>query len=156
MKKSKIEGVSMNKTVRIVIYFLIFDAVVIAGYFGLRSLRARGPSGSEKYEWVTIDANYTPKDYIEEYIKTDSEAKGTFPVYLRNYGKDPSVLKKFKGSNFAGPSEAVLNMSYKGMEDWKLVEVKYTNEKKKEVRRTILYVMFGGTWRVGDSGKLMK
>jgi hypothetical protein len=137
----------MNKIAKIIIYFLLFDIVVVA---------CKGPSVSEKYDWLSIDANYTPKDYIEEYIKTDSEAKGIFPVYMRNYGKDPTVLKKFKGSNFAGPSEAVLNMSYKGMEDWKLVEIKYTNEKKKEVRRTILYVMIGGTWRVGDSGKLME
>jgi len=146
----------MNKTVKIIVYFLLFDVVVIGAYFVIRGLRGKGPSGSSKYEWVTIDQNYTPKNYIEEYIKNDSEAKGFFPVYMRNFGRDTSVLNKFKGSNFAGPNEAVLNMTYKGMEDWMLVEIKYKNEKGREVRRTILYVMFGGTWRVGDSGTLMK
>ena len=146
----------MNKTVRIVVYFLLFDVVVIGGYFAIRSLHAKGPSGSSKYEWVTIDQNYTPKNYIEEYIKNDSEARGSFPVYMKNYGQDTSVLKQFKGSNFVGPNEAVLRMTYKGMEDWMLVEIKYNNEKGREVRRTVLYVMLGGTWRVGDSGTLMK
>ncbi len=146
----------MSKTTRIVLYFLLFDVVVIGGYFLIRSIHGRGPSGGSKYDWVTIDQNFTPKNYIEEYIKTDTEAKGFFPAYMKNYGKDTSVLKKFKGSNFVGPNEAVLNMTYKGMEDWMLVEVKYNNERGREVRRTILYVLIEGSWRVGDSGNLMQ
>jgi hypothetical protein len=116
----------------------------------------RTGGGTQKYEWTIVDENYVPRNYIEEYLKNDAAAKGIFPVSLRNYGKDASILKKFKGSNFAGPSEAVLNMSFKGLEDWMLVDVKYKNEKNREIQRTILYVYLEGAWRVGDSGQLMK
>jgi hypothetical protein len=111
---------------------------------------------AEDYAWVTIDENYIPRNFVEEFIKTDSEQKGLFPVYIKNYGKDKSILARFRGSNFARPNEAALNIAFSGLEDWMLVDIKYNNEKKQEVLRTVLYVQLEGTWRVGDSGSLLK
>jgi hypothetical protein len=147
----------MNKTAKILLLFLLFDLLVLGGYLAYKKMTTeRTGGGTQKYEWTIVDENYVPRNYIEEYLKNDAAAKGIFPVSLRNYGKDASILKKFKGSNFAGPSEAVLNMSFKGLEDWMLVDVKYKNEKNREIQRTILYVYLEGAWRVGDSGQLMK
>ena len=111
---------------------------------------------AEDYAWITIDENYAPQNYIEEFIKSDSEQKGLFPVYIKNYGKDKSILGRFRGSNFAKPNEAQLNMAFAGLDDWMLVDIKYTNEKNQEVLRTVLYVQIEGAWRVGDSGSLLK
>lgn len=47
-------------------------------------------------------------------------------------------------------------MFYKGLNDWKLVDLEYKNEKKQQVRRTVLYVDVAGAWTVADSGTLMK
>jgi hypothetical protein len=147
----------MNKTLKIIGYFLIFDILVVAGYFAYKTLLG-GKSGSkpEDYEWVTIDENYATQNYVEEFIKNDAAQKGIFPVYIRNYGKDPGVLKRFVGTNFARPTEARVSMMYKGLDDWMLIDLKYKNEKDMEVLRTILYVEIKGTWQVGDSGKLLK
>jgi len=149
--------VNMNKTLRMIGYFLTFDIIVIAGYFAYKSFFA-GKSGfrPDDYEWVTIDENYTPQNYVEEFIKNDAERMEIFPVSIRNYEKDPSVLKKFLGTNFARPSEAQINMMYKGLEDWMLIDLKYKNEKDQEVARTILYVQVQGSWKVGDSGRLLR
>ena len=111
---------------------------------------------ADDYEWTTIDENYSPRNYVEEFIKNDSEEKGLFPVDIRNYGKDASVLRRFRGSNFARPNEAALTMAYQGLEDWMLIDIKYKNEKAQEVQRTVLYVQVEGIWRVGDSGNLLK
>jgi hypothetical protein len=111
---------------------------------------------AEDHAWVTIDENYVPQNYIEEFIKNDSEQKGLFPVYIKNYAKDKSILGRFRGANFAKPNEARLNMAFSGLEDWMLVDIKYNNEKNQEVLRTVLYVQIEGTWRVGDSGSLLK
>jgi hypothetical protein len=111
---------------------------------------------AEDFAWITIDENYTPQNYIEEFIKSDSEQKGLFPVYIKNYGKDKSILGRFRGGNFAKPNEAQLNMAFAGLEDWMLIDIKYNNEKNQEVLRTVLYVQIEGTWRVGDSGSLLK
>ncbi len=115
----------------------------------------RGAS-PEDYEWVTMDESYVPKNYVEQFIKADSEEKGISPVHFRNYDKDKAILKRFRGANFARPNEPSLNMAFPGLEDWMLVEIKYTAEKGQEVQRTVLYVQVKGTWRVGDSGSLMK
>jgi hypothetical protein len=147
----------MNKTFRTILIFLVIGIVVIGGYFVFKSLlTGNQKSKSSGYEWVTIDQNYAPKDYVEEFIKNDSETKGLFPVYIRNYGKNTSILKKFKGQNLVSPNEGVLKMMFQGMEDWMLVDLKYKNEKGREVRRTILYVQVEGNWKVGDSGRLME
>jgi len=106
-------------------------------------------------EWVTIDEFYIPLDYIEEFIKADSEEKGLLPVQIKNYGSNTDVLRKFKGTNFAGPTEAQLNMMYDGLGEWKIIDIKYKNEKDREIQRTILYVYVNGDWMVGDSGSLV-
>jgi len=147
----------MNKILKIIIYFLIFDIIVIAGYFAYKTiLRGKSSSKPEDFEWVAIDENYAPQNYIEEFIKNDAAQKGIFPVYIRSYGRDAGVLKRFLGTNFARPTEAQLNMMYKGLEDWMLLDLKYEDEKDREVQRTLLYVQFKGAWQVGDSGKLLK
>ena len=72
------------------------------------------------------------KDYVESFIKSDSIAKGLLPISIRNYGRDTSILRKFRGKNFAGPTEAQLNMMYKGLEDWKLIDLKYKPKENRE------------------------
>jgi hypothetical protein len=130
---------------------LMAAAVLISGPTGCRK-----GSTAKDYEWVTIDQNYTPRDFVEEFIKNDSEQKGIFPVSIRNYGRDTSILRRFRGSHFAKPNEAALNMAYPGLEDWMVIDIKYQNEKKQEVLRTVLYLQIEGRWRVGDSGQLLK
>lgn len=110
----------------------------------------------EDFEWTVIDENYTPKGPVEEFIKSDAEQKGILPVYMRNYDKDPAILKRFRGTNFARPTEASLNLMFTGLDSWMLVGLKYQNEKKQEIQRTVLYIEIGGKWRVGDSGTLLK
>jgi hypothetical protein len=134
-----------------VIAVIAVTAVIAAGL----SNCGRG-ARPEDFEWTTIDESYTPKNYVEEFIKNDAEQKEIFPVYIRNYGKDRAMLKRFRGTNFARPTEAALNMAYRGLGDWMLVDLKYKNEKEKDVQRTVLYVEIGGSWRVGDSGTLLK
>jgi hypothetical protein len=147
----------MNKTIRNILIFFVAGIVVIGGYFVFKSLLAGGQkSKSSGYEWVTIDQNYVPNNYVEEFIKKDSQTKGLFPVYIKNYGKNTSILKKFKGQNLVSPNEGVLKMMFSGVDDWMLVDLKYKNEKSREVRRTILYVQVEGNWKVGDSGRLME
>jgi hypothetical protein len=132
---------------------------VIAGLAAMMFFAATGckkGTQTEDFDWITIDENYAPQNYIEEFIKIDSEQKGLFPVYIRNYGKNKSILGRFRGGNFAKPNEAQLNMAFAGLEDWMLIDIKYNNEKNQEVLRTVLYVQIQGTWRVGDSGSLLK
>ncbi len=126
-------------------------AVLAAGLAG-----CGGGARPEDFEWTTIDESYTPSNVVEEFIKADAEQKGIFPVYIRNYGQDPALLKRFRGTNFARPTEAALNLAYKGLQDWMLIDLKYKNEKDQDVQRTMLYVEIGGSWRVGDSGTLLK
>lgn len=108
------------------------------------------------YEWKTIDEFYVTEDYVEEFIKMDSEEKGLFPVQIKNYGSNTSVLRKFIGKNFANPREAEIKMMYNGLEEWKLVDLKYKNKENKEIQRTILYVYINGEWMIGDGGSLTK
>jgi len=149
------KGYFMNRILKIVILFLILDIILIGGYFIARSFlgRSAGTSDLEK-EWTTMDEYYTPKDLVEDFIQQDAAAKDIFPVSIRNYGNDKSILKRFRGSRFAGPTEAQLKMMFKGMEDWKLIDIKYKDEKDREVQRSVLYVYFDGEWSVGDSGLL--
>jgi len=142
----------MNKTTKILIGFLIFDAVVIAGYFAYRSLS--GPS-QEPAVWKTIDQAYVPEDEVEAYIKEDAVAKELLPVQVRNYGRNRKALGRFKGMNYAGPREGVLSAMNAGLEDWKLIDIKYTNKDGRQVERAILYVQVRGAWKVVDSGTLL-
>jgi hypothetical protein len=145
------EEVAMNRNRDILGIALLIGAVLSFGPFGCRK-----GSTAEDYEWVTMDEAYAPQNYVEEFIKNDSEAKGIFPVSIRNYGQDPAILKRFRGSQFAKPNEAALNMAYPELEDWMLVDIKYENEKKQEILRTVLYIQVEGNWRVGDSGRLLE
>ena len=133
-----------------IIIFLV-GAAFIAGSSGCKK-----GAKADDYEWIIIDENYTPKNYVEEFIKNDSEQKGIFPVSIRNYGKDTSILRRFLGTNFARPNEAALNIAFPDLEDWMLIGIKYKNEKDQEILRTVLYVQVGGSWRVGDSGSFLK
>jgi hypothetical protein len=146
----------MSKALKIVLIFLAFDAAAVAAYFGYQALAGKGKSPEEGYPWVTVDENYPPANSIEAFIKADAAGKGLLPVYLRNYGRNVSVLKRFRGAHFARANEAVLEMAYRGMQDWMLVDLKYKNEKERDIQRTILYVEIGGQWTVADSGNLMK
>jgi hypothetical protein len=134
-----------------VLIVLLAGAAFLAG-----SAACRKGSRAEDYEWTIIDENYVPKNYVEEFIKNDSEQKGIFPVSIRNYGKDASILRRFRGMNFAKPNEAALSMAFPGLEDWMLIDIKYMNEKDQEILRTVLYVEVEGNWRVGDSGSLLE
>jgi hypothetical protein len=131
-------------------------AVALAAGFLAGLAGCQRSARPEDFEWTTIDESYTPKNYVEQFIKSDAEQKGIFPVYIRNYGKDPAILKRFRGTNFARPAVAALNLAYRGLDDWLLLEIKYRNEKQQEVLRAVLYVEIGGNWKVGDSGALLK
>jgi hypothetical protein len=126
-------------------------AILVSGPFGCRK-----ESTADDYEWVTIDEYYTPRNYVEDFIKKDTEEKGIFPVSIRNYGQDTAILKRFRGSQFAKPNEAALNMAYPELEDWMIIDIKYENERQQEILRTVLYIQIDGNWRVGDSGRLIE
>jgi hypothetical protein len=142
---------------RILIVFLIMILVLIAGYFIYTSIFLKPTTKyTQEYEWTIINEDYTPKDQVEDFIKQDAFAKNNLPVNIINYGDDQSILRRFRGKRFAGPSEAQLQMMFKGLEDWKLVDIQYKTEKDQEIRRTVLYVYLNGEWSVGDSGELTK
>jgi len=147
----------MSKTTKIILIFLAVDALIAGIYFGTKALSSgSGKTPMDEYEWQMIDANYQPRDFIETFIMNDASAKNIFPVYIRNYGRDTSVLKRFTGTNFARASETILDMTFPGLDDWTIIDVKYKNEKEQEIARTILYVNVKNEWKVGDSGKLTK
>jgi len=146
----------MSKTVRFLVYFLIFDAVVVGAYFGYRALSGGRGEDLEDIPWVTIDESYQPQNEVEAFIKTDAENRGALPVYIRNYGSDEKVLKRFKGRELARPTENVLNLFFRGLADWMIVEIKYKAENDREVLRTVLYVFQNKLWRVGDTGELLR
>jgi hypothetical protein len=146
----------LNRVLKVVVIFLVMDAAAAAVYFGLKALGRKGPSPQDEYAWTSVDENYQPRNSVEEFIKADAEQKKLFPVYLKNYGRNVTVLKKFRGSQFAKANEAVLEQAYRGLQDWMLVDLKYKDEKEREIQRTMLYIQIGGQWRVGDSGQLMK
>jgi hypothetical protein len=145
----------MNKTVKYLLYFLAFDVVVIGGYFGFKALTGGG-GALPAVDWVTIDESYAPKNAVEEFIKSDAEVRGGLPVQIRAYGRDPKVLARFKGTKFAQPSENVLSLFYKGLDDWMIMDIKYKTGNERDVQRTILYIFAGKQWTVGDTGTLMK
>jgi hypothetical protein len=130
---------------------LLAAVILIPGTFGCRK-----ETKADDYQWITIDESYIPRNYVEEFIKKDSEEKGIFPVSIRNYGRDAAILKRFRGSQFAKPNEAALSMAYPDLEDWMIIDIKYENERKQEVLRTVLYIETDGRWRVGDSGRLIE
>ena len=86
----------------------------------------------------------------------DAANRGALPVYIRNYGHDPKALKRFKGRQFAQPSENVLALFFRGLDDWMLVDIRIKGENDREAVRTMLYILAAGQWKVGDSGTLLK
>ena len=145
----------MSKPLRFLVIFLIFDAVVVAAYFGFKALgkgRAAGPTAG--IDWVTMDASYQPATELEQVIKTDYEEKELLPLQFRNFGRNTAVLKRFRGSKMVGAGVTVLEMTFKGLEDWSIVEVWFKGEEGREIRRTILYVLTANDWKAGDSGRL--
>jgi len=148
----------MTNSLRLVVIVTIALAVILIGGYYIYNAFLGKPSRSSEpdYEWTVMDEYYTPKNLIEEYIMNDAEARDIFPVSIINYGNDQSVLRRFRGSRFAGPTEAQLKMMFKGLEDWKLVDIKYQDDKEREIKRTVLYVYMNGDWSVGDGGQLAK
>jgi hypothetical protein len=146
----------MGKASKYLILFLIFDAVIVAGYFGLKAIKGGGVSVLDAYDWVTIDEAYVPKNEVEAFIKTDAGNRGALPVYIKNYGADSKVLGRFKGKQYAQPGVNVLKMLNQGLDDWMIVEIKYQTETEREVIRTLLYLSVQKQWKVGDTGILIR
>jgi hypothetical protein len=145
----------MNRVLKTVILLVVLFVALLGGYFIARSFLEKPSRQLEREpEWITMDEYYTPEDPVEDFIQQDAAARDIFPVSIRNYGSDKSVLRRFRGSRFAGPADSQLKMMFKGMEDWKLIDIKYKDEKEREIQRTVLYVFFNGEWSVGDSGRL--
>jgi hypothetical protein len=145
----------MSKTVRILLIFLAADAVIAGAYFGIKALGSGGAAGpTAGVEWITMDASYQPSTELEQFIKTDYEDKELLPLQFRNYGRNAAALKKFRGTKMAGGGVSVLEMQFKGLEDWSLVEIWFKGEEGREIRRTILYVLTDNAWKAGDSGRL--
>jgi hypothetical protein len=145
----------MNKAVRIILIFLAFDALVAGIYFGVKALgsgRAADPTAD--VPWVTMDESYQPSTELEAVIKADYSGMELLPLQFRNFGHDPAVLKKFRGNKLVGPAASVLEMQFRGLEDWALVEIWFKGEEGREIRRTILYVLTDNTWKAGDNGRL--
>jgi len=145
----------MSKGLRVLVYFLVFDAVVAGLYFGVRALgsgRAADPTAG--VAWIPMDAGYRATTELEQFIKTDYEEKGLLPLQFRDFGRSAAVLKRFRGAKLVGASVSVLEMQFKGLEDWALVDLWIKGEEGREIRRTVLYVFAGNAWKVGDSGRL--
>ncbi len=146
----------MNKAAKIIVYFLVFDAIVLGFYFGIKALtKGPGKSPMDEYEWKMVDASYEPSDFVEQFIKEDAAQKDIFPVEIRNFKQNDDVFERFQGKNFARSSAKSLDLAYPGLDDWALVEIRYKNEKEQVIDRVVLYVSIRGQWRVGDSGTLM-
>lgn len=146
----------MNKILRTLVLVAVLVAVVAAAYLAFKALAGRSKGEpADSYEWLTVDEDYVPRNAIEEFVKADADQKGLLPIYLRNYGQNPAVLRKFRGARFVGANDSVLQMSFQGLGDWMLVDLKYQNEQERDIQRTVLYVEVRGQWQVGDSGRLM-
>jgi hypothetical protein len=145
----------MSKAVRILLIFLVVDALVAGLYFGIRALGSGGGEDpAADVAWVTMDAYYQPAAELEQVIKTDYEERELLPLQFRNFGRSAAVLKRFRGAKLVGGGVSVLEMQFKGLEDWSIVEIWIKGEEGREVRRAILYILTENAWKVGDSGRL--
>lgn len=145
----------MSKSLRILIIFLVFDAVAVGAYLGIKALGSGGaPDPTADAAWTTMDENFQPSTELEQFVKTDAEDNGLLPLQFRNFGRSAAVLKKFRGAKLAGASVAVLEMQFKGLEDWAIAELRIKTEDGREIRRTVLYILTANAWKVGDSGRL--
>ncbi len=145
----------MSKTLRIVLIILAVDVVAVGAYFGIRALGSgRGGDPTAGVAWETLDENTQPASELEELLKTSCQEQGLLPLQFRNFGRNSAVLKKFRGAKLAGAGVSVLEMQFKGLEDWALVEIWFKGEEGREIRRTILYILTKNAWKAGDSGRL--
>ena len=145
----------MSKTLRYLIIFLVFDAVLVGGYFLVRALgsgAAKDPTAG--VPWTTMDEAYQPATELEQFVKTDAEDNGLLPLQFRSFGRSAAVLKRFRGAKLVGASVPVLEMQFKGLEDWAVAELWIKTDDGREIRRTVLYVLTSNAWKVGDSGRL--
>lgn len=144
----------MSKPLRILFIFLLIDAVAVGVYF-LAKGSGPGADPTKDFAWTTMDAYYQPATELEQSIKTDYEEKDLLPFQFRNYGRNAAVLKKFRGSKLVGARVAVLEMTFKGLEDWAVVDIWIKGEDNREIRRTVLYILRENEWKVADSGRLV-
>jgi len=143
----------MNKIVKIIIIILIIDIVIVLGYFGYKAISKGNSSKASAYEWVEMTENYTPKDHIEEFIMQEAIKQDLFPVYIKNYGRNFKVLKKFVGKKLYKPSRTELDFVFPNIQDWHLIELKYKAKKRdREIKRIVFYIKEKGEWKVGDAG----
>jgi hypothetical protein len=146
----------MSKALRILVIFLVVDAVALGIYFGVKALGSGGGDDPTKgTDWFTMDAYYQPASEIEEIVKKSYGEMDLLPLQVRNFGSNTAVLKKFRGAKLVGAGKSVLEMTFKGVEDWAIVEVWFKGEEGREIRRTILYILQGNEWKTGDSGRLV-
>ncbi len=145
----------MNKTLRFLIIFLLIDAVLIGGYFLIKALGSRSSKDpAAGVTWTTMDEAYPPATELEQFIKTDAEENGLLPLQFRSFGRSAAVLKRFRGAKLVGANVPVLEMQFRGLEDWAIVELWIKTADGREIRRTVLYVLTSNAWKVGDSGRL--
>jgi hypothetical protein len=100
--------------------------------------------------WTKIDQDYKAKHPVEKYIKEGAESRNEFPVFIKNYGKDPSMLKKFEGSYFTYPTEEMVNSKYG--EEWIIMDIKYKRKDGKEIYRRFLCAKSKNGWFPADFG----
>ena len=145
----------MSKPLRILVIFLVVDALAVGAYFGVKAIgKGGGGDPAQAYDWVTMDAWYQPAAEVEQSVKDDYGERDLLPLQFRNYGRDTAVLRKFRGSKLVGAGTSVLEMTFKGLEDWAIVDLRIKSGDDREIRRTVLYVLAGNEWKVGDSGRL--
>jgi hypothetical protein len=46
-------------------------------------------------------------------------------------------------------------MTFKGLEDWAIVDIWIRGEDNRDIRRTVLYILTENDWKVADSGRLI-
>jgi len=146
----------MSKPLRMLFIFLLIDAVAVGVYF-LAKGSGSGPGAdpTKDFAWTTMEADYQPATELEQSIKTDYEEKGLLPFQFRNYGRTAAVLKIFRGSKLVGAGVPVLEMTFKGLEDWAVVDIWIKGVDNREIRRTVLYILHENEWKVADSGRLV-
>jgi len=147
----------MSKPVRILVIFLLVDVVALGVYLLVKGGKSgSGDDPTKGTAWATMDANAQPATELEQFIKTDYEEKGLLPIQYKNYGRNAAVLKKFRGAKLVGASVSVLEMTFRDQEDWALVDLWIRGEDNRDIRRTVLYVLSGNAWKVGDSGRIVE
>ena len=148
----------MKISIKLLFTCFILIGLVFNMHFGCkREKETVSETNIRNTDWIIIDENYSPRNVIEEFIKRESAEQDSFPVSIKNYGKDPTILKNFSGRRFAKPTEGAIKLFYKDMIDWIIIDLKYKTKTEREVLRTVLYIQTGdGDWIVGDSGSLGK